>query len=140
MKIEISDLLTREEIEFKINKATIVDEDGDYILIPKNQKFKVYDKTSSLYIDLTDICFIERHNDLNYVTTKVTSFETTLNLYQFPDLANYFIRINKYTVVNSNHITSIKPALHMKFNIKVLDKWLDVNRTYYYDFKDYFGL
>lgn len=52
-----------------------------------------------------------------------------------------FIRISNSVIVSMNHIKSIKPALSQKFVLTLTDgSRVDVTRTYYYIFREAFGI
>ena len=52
-----------------------------------------------------------------------------------------FIRISNSVIVSANHIKSIKPTLGQKFVLTMSDSSkVDVTRTYYYIFKEFFGI
>lgn len=52
-----------------------------------------------------------------------------------------FLRISNSVIVSVNHIKSIKPALTQKFILTLSDgAKVDVTRTYYYIFKELFGI
>ena len=52
-----------------------------------------------------------------------------------------FIRISNSVIVSANHIKSIKPALSQKFVLTLTDgSRVDVTRSYYYIFREFFGI
>ena len=52
-----------------------------------------------------------------------------------------FLRISNSVIVSANHIQSIKPALSQKFILTLTDGTkVDVTRSYYYIFKEFFGI
>lgn len=52
-----------------------------------------------------------------------------------------FIRISNSVIVSANHIKSIKPTLGQKFVLTMSDgSKTDVTRSYYYIFKEFFGI
>lgn len=67
-------------------------------------------------------------------------YDSKLKLYEYLDFHHHFIRINKSTIVNKSRINTIRPGFNMKLLIEVDSKWLEVNRTYYYDFKKVIGI
>lgn len=139
MRIQISSELDREKVSSDIKNAQIVD-DGDYILLPKNQKHSVYDSEGISFINLNDIDYIEAIENDVVIYSKDRKYFSMLRLYEYLDCASYLIRISKSVIVNKYRIIDIKPSVNMKFTILVEETWLDVNRTYYYDFKDEFGI
>ena len=70
-------------------------------------------------------------------------YTTTFRVYELekklPD--ELFIRISNSVIINRNAIKRVTPALSQKFylTLKNGDK-VDVTRTYYCRFKDYYGI
>lgn len=139
MRIQISKDLDKDEISKQLQTAKIV-ENGDYILIPKNRKISVYDVEGVVFIDVNEIDYIESLNNTIYVRCGTIEYISRLKLYEYLEEAEFLIRISKAVVVNINKIAEIRPSLNMKFKILVGNKWLEVNRSYYYDFKDKIGI
>lgn len=139
MRIQISNDLDKEEVIKAIRSATIV-EDGDYILIPKNNRINVYDHSGIVFINLNDIDYIESLDNTIYVHSGSNSYVSMIKLYQYLELSSILIRISKTMIVNIYKISNIRPSLNMKYKIQINDQWLDVNRTYYYEFKDAIGI
>lgn len=139
MRIQLSGDLDKETVIKDIKNATIV-EDGDYILIPKNNRINVYDQSGVVFINLNDIDYIESKSDTIYVYSGSHQYVSMIKLYEYLELSDLLIRISKTTIVNIYKISDIRPSLNMKCRIKVHQQWLDVNRTYYYEFKDTIGI
>lgn len=139
MRIQISNDLDKEEVIKAIRSATIV-EDGDYILIPKNNRINVYDHSGIVFINLNDIDYVESLDNTIYVHSGSNSYVSMIKLYQYLELSSILIRISKTMIVNIYKISNIRPSLNMKYKIQINDQWLDVNRTYYYEFKDAIGI
>ena len=139
MRIQISNDLDKEEVIKAIRSATIV-EDGDYILIPKNNRINVYDHSGIVFINLNDIDYNESLDNTIYVHSGSNSYVSMIKLYQYLELSSILIRISKTMIVNIYKISNIRPSLNMKYKIQINDQWLDVNRTYYYEFKDAIGI
>ena len=128
MRIQISNDLDKEEVIKAIRSATIV-EDGDYILIPKNNRINVYDHSGIVFINLNDIDYIESLDNTIYVHSGSNSYVSMIKLYQYLELSSILIRISKTMIVNVYKISNIRPSLNMKYKIQINDQWLDVNRT-----------
>lgn len=139
MRIELHSDLDENEIKEKLKSAEIVSE-GDYLLIPKNNRFKVYDTEGLIFINLEDIAYVEAFDKIVTVYTEHKHYVSLIKLYEYEDEADYFIRISKSVVVNKHHIQEIRPSLNMKFKLVVNDTLLEVNRTYYYEFKAHIGI
>ena len=139
MRIQISKDLNKKLVEEQLKKAQIV-KDGDYILISKTRRISVYDTDGIVFISAHEIDYIESNKNTIYVYTRHKHYESILKLYEYLDESDQFIRINKSTVINKNSIRDIRSSLNMKFKININDQWLEVNRTYYYEFKDAIGI
>lgn len=135
MRIQISKDLNQKEIEKQIKHAEIV-EDGDYILISKNNRVNVLDSEGIVFININDINYIEVIDNTLYVYTDTNKYISMIKLYEYLDLSFDLIRINKSTIINKHKIEEIRPSINMKFNVLIKDVWHVVNRTYYYDFKE----
>lgn len=135
MRIQISDDLDKEEIKSKLKSAEIVS-DGEYLLIRKYPKLKVYDTTGTLYIDINSIDYIESFDNAVYVYSDNQIYTSSLKLFEHLSINKDLIRISKSVIVNKNKITEVRPSINMKFKILVNNNSLEVNRTYYYTFKD----
>lgn len=139
MRIQISEELNEDEVIKQLKTAEIV-ENGDYLLIPKNRKLSVYDDQGIAFINLNEIDYIESINNTIYVQCGNIKYTSRLKLYEYPEEASYFIRISKSTIVNKNKIREIRPSINMKLKILINKVWFEVNRTYYYEFKDEIGI
>lgn len=139
MRIQISSDLDKDDILDKIKDAQIVD-DGDYILIPKNKKISAYDSEGIVFLELHDILYIASDKTSIYIYTPNNQYTSILKLYEYLEKSNNFIRISKSVIINKNKIKDIKPSMNMKFKVLIHKTWLEVNRSYYYEFKDEMGI
>lgn len=139
MKVELSSNVDKSEIENEIKHIEIVD-NGDYILIAKHPKLKVLGSEGVKYISVFDVEYIEAYDSDVIVYTKCNKYISTLTLSAHLDYADYLIRISKSVIINKFKIEQIRPSINMKFKIVVNECNLEVNRTYYYAFKDAVGI
>lgn len=139
MRIQISSDLDKDDILDKIKDAQIVD-DGDYLLIPKNRKVSAYDSEGIVFLELHAILYIASDKSNIYIYTENYKYISILKLYEYLDQSNNFIRISKSVIINKNKIRDIKPSMNMKFKVLIHETWLEVNRSYYYGFKDEMGI
>lgn len=139
MKIELSAYLGNISQD-DLRNAIIVD-DGDFVLIPKRQTtIPVHNNRETHFINIEDIMFIESFGKEVTIHSEKSEYLSNQNLYEIQKLSTVFIRINKSTVVNKSKIKRIRPELNMKYSIYVKERWLDVNRTYYYLFEEEMGI
>ena len=149
MKIKIAG---NQEIKDKIstslnnNKFEIVENNEDYILIKTNTS------NSSIIGRLGDEMFLvnplevyyfeSEGNDVLCISKERTCYVRE-KLYQI-ELLLYekdYLRISRSHVINTKKIVSIKATNNMKFNLKMMDgSIISVTRSYYYKFKEYFGI
>lgn len=135
MKIELSPLLNH-ITQDKLREATIV-EDGDFILVPKNVvKVALRKNAEKHLVMIEEILIVESFGNEINVHTLNDVFTSDLTLYEIQKLSPHLIRVNKSMVVNKTKIERIRPEINMKYSIYVKNRWLDVNRTYYYQFEE----
>lgn len=137
MKIQVASNLNKEKIASEIKDAVIVDT-GDYILYENNSRVRVSDGYELQYLPLASVYVVETINGVNTVFTENSSYTSSQNLQSMETLP--LIRINKSTLINIEHIQDIKVRLNMKYSLRIHNRWLEVNRTYYYQFKEAIGL
>ena len=90
-----------------------------------------------------DIVLIEAFGHSLEVHSKSNSYQLTERLYKVLDMLdpNQFLRISNSVVIARNKVKSISPTLSMKFILTMINgKKVDVTRSYYYIFKEYFGI
>ena len=149
MKIKIAG--NQEEKEkvrssLKNNKFEIVNNNEDYIII------KSITSNSSIIGKLGDEMFLVNPIEVLYFESegndvlcisKERTYYVREKLYQI-ELLLYeenHLRISRSHVINTKMIDSIKATNNMKFNIKMVNgDIVTVTRSYYYKFKDYFGI
>jgi DNA-binding LytR/AlgR family response regulator len=139
MKIELSTSLSNISQD-DLRNAIIVDE-GDYMLVPKKfMTIPVHNNRETHFINIEDIMFVESFGKEIIVHSDESEYLSNQNLYEIQKLSPRFIRINKSMIVNKTKIIKIRPELNMKYRIYIKERWLDVNRTYYYLFEEEMGI
>lgn len=101
------------------------------------------DETGELVpLPVDDIVYIEAFGHDMEVHTSERSYRLTERLYKLLDaLGPEFLRISKSVIIAKDKISSIAPTLSMKFVLTMQNgKKVDVTRSYYYIFKDSFGI
>lgn len=137
MKIQVSEKLDRTRIEQLIHQAKIVDE-GDYLLTTHPNMILIHDAFDSWLIESTSISYAFSEGGKTYVVVKSQIYQCHFSL---KDLENEILfRINKSSLVNLDYVEKIKVKMNMKFKLLVDGVWLDVNRSYYHQFKERVGL
>jgi len=125
--IEISD-----EAEFVL----IEEETEATFLLCKNK-----DEIHQIYTD--EIVYIESLGRDILVHTMDMVFKSTERLYRLEQIlqGDKFLRISNSIIISKNKIKKLKPTLSSKFIVTMCNgDFVDVTRTYYYKFKESFGI
>ena len=148
MKIKLK--LSRKREEAVINelmKAGIeISQDAELILTEEAcQEKKLYckDGADTVIVSVQDICYAESLGHDVFVYTDKLRYKTDLRIYQmealFPE--DSFIRISHSVIIQRNSIRRIRPALSCKFRLTLTTgAEVDVTRTYYYKFKEFYNI
>ena len=94
-------------------------------------------------ISADEIISIESLGHDIMIHTKRGEFKADERLYQLERMLNpeQFLRISNSVIVARHQISRITPVLSSKFILTLSNgKNVDVTRSYYYIFKDYFGI
>lgn len=133
----------RSELE---QKQIEISEDTNLILTEDDYhagQLACKDDGDTVIVLLEDICFIESIGKEVWVNTLTKKYRTTLRLYQLDQILpeKDFIRISNSVIIQRNSIKRIKPALSCKFYLTLkTNDTVDVTRTYYYKFKEFYGI
>ena len=124
----------------------VVSEESELILTEENYNAgEIYckDDTDRVVVSLSEIVFIESMEKKVYVHTKENVYTTSNRLYEMEKKLpqEQFIRISNSVIIGRHSIKKIIPALSQKYylTLKSGDK-VDVTRTYYYKFKEFYGI
>lgn len=124
----------------------VVSEESELILTEENYNAgEIYckDDTDRVVVSLSEIVFIESMEKKVYVHTKENVYTTSNRLYEIEKKLpqEQFIRISNSVIIGRHSIKRIIPALSQKYylTLKSGDK-VDVTRTYYYKFKEFYGI
>ena len=136
-----------EEIkEYLLSKDFEIDENAEYVLT-ENEDLCIFinckkeDETFSIAIK--DIVFCESMGHYVYVHTKDDVFKLCERLWQIGKLlgTDKFMRISNSVIICKKKIKYIKAALSQKFVLTMInDEKVEVTRSYYYLFKNEFGI
>lgn len=94
-------------------------------------------------LDLAQVTHIESLGHDIFAHYQGQSYKLNDRLFHLAELLNPedFLRISHSVIVNVHHIVFIKPALSAKFLLTLDDgNKVDVTRSYYYLFKEYFNI
>lgn len=150
MKIKLA--VSREryaEVERLLTQRGItVDADGDFVLTENNRypdRLMVRDGDSGerVILPVEDIVLIEAFGHSLAVRTLGKSYEVSQRLYKILGMLEpeKFLRISNSVVIAKDKVTSISPTFSMKFILTMANgQKVDVTRSYYYLFKESFGI
>lgn len=130
--------LTEKNIEISEESKLILTEE-DYI----GDTLECRDEKGIVIVNTENICYMESVGHDVYVYADNVQYKTRLRIYQLEKLLppEQFIRISNSTIIKKNSIRHIKPALSCKFYLTLINgDVVDVTRTYYYKFKEFYGI
>ena len=137
----------REELEAFLSEHGIeLSDDADYI-IEEAQRYPSFitvrnGERESMRLASDEIVCIEAFGKDIEVHTERGTFLSQERIYRLEELLDpkEFIRISKSVIVSKRHVKRIRPALSMKFVLTLSDgRLVDVTRSYYSEFKRFFG-
>ena len=137
---EIKELLTAHGIEIDDAADLVLSENNRFL---DNLIVKDIIKNERIMIPVEDIIYIETFGHNVEVYTKENTYQATDRLYKIMNQLNpeKFLRISNSVVIQKDKIKSISSTLSMKFILTMSNgKRVDVTRSYYYIFKDSFGI
>lgn len=146
LKLRVSEEKYRGIADELTAKGIEIDEQADYILIERNTSanYLIGKKEEEIYrLNTAEISHIESfaHDVIAYTDEgefKINERLKTLTVMLDP---NVFIRVSNSVILSVNHIQSIKPAFTQKFIVTMKNgAKIDVTRSYYYIFKEFFGI
>lgn len=137
---EVRSLLTEHGIE--------IDDDSDLVLreidrFPGHLTVKDTASNERILLPVEEILYIETFGHIVEVHTQNETYQAPDRLYKIVDLLDpdKFLRISNSVVIARSHVRKISPTLSMKFVLTMSDgKRVDVTRSYYHTFKDYFDI
>lgn len=147
MKLKLSNLLVDDEklVSELEHIGVEISDEAELMIIPTPENGYIRCRRNGEYIHLTidDIIFVESFAHDVIVHSKNGEYSTSLRIKQLADLLpeDRFIRISQSAVVSVTHITRIRAALNAKYYITMSGgDELTVTRSYYYEFKKFFGI
>jgi len=137
---EIKTALSERGIEIDDNADLVLSESNKYIdnLFVKDQL-----SNERVVLPVSDIVFIETFGHTVEVHTQNKTYQAFDRLYKINNLLDpdKFLRISNSVVIGRDKVKQIAPTLSMKFILTMANgRKVDVTRSYYYIFKEYFGI
>ncbi len=138
-----------EEVKEKLLQAGFeVADDGEFILSEAQGKAAGFlvakdEDGQKVHVASDDIIYIESFGHDVEVHTTDGRFFAIDRLYQIAAMLDpkEFVRVSNSVIISRKHVKKIRPALSMKFVLTMDDgTQVDVTRSYYYAFKEFFGI
>lgn len=146
LKLRLSNTRKKAVTEELLSLGVSIDEESDLILTEENYNIGELfckDDTDIVRVAFADIIYIESMGKNIFVHTHAKKYKTTMRLCELEKSIpeDMFIRISNSVIIKRNEIKKVTPTLGQKFYLTLNnnDK-VDVTRTYYYKFKEYFGI
>lgn len=138
---------TYTEIYEKLCKAGFeIDDDAELVIIENKESFAYISckkDGESHHISAEDIIFAESMGHDVIIHTAKDSFKSPDRLWQLEKTlsTDNFLRISNSVIINTKEIKAIKAALSQKFVVTLNNgSKVDVTKSYYYIFKNKFGI
>lgn len=109
----------------------------------KKANVDIQGTNTRIILSVEDIVCIESFGHEVEVQTQEALYQATDRLYRIVSLLDpaKFLRIGNSVVIARNKVKRISPTLSSKFILTMANgKSVDVTRSYYYIFKEYFGI
>ena len=122
------------------------DSSSDYQITRKNKTVRYIQgkiNDQQFFIDVKDIIFIESLGHDVIIHTKGERYNSRERLKYMETVLDpdVFLRISNSTIINRNHIKRIESSIFQKFILHLSEGTkTEVTRSYYYCFKDVFGI
>lgn len=137
-KESIQDELMKKDIEISEEAQLILTEE-DYV----GDTLECKDEEGIVFIQTENICYMESVGHDVYVYADNRKYRTNYRIYQLEKMLpeDRFIRISNSIIIKKDSIRYIKPAMCCKFYLTLTNgDIVDVTRTYYYRFKEFYGI
>ena len=137
---EIKKMLAERGIEIDDTADLVLSESNRY---PDNLIVKDVVKNERVVLLIEDIVYIETYGHTVEVHTQNETYQTMDRLYKIVNQLDpdKFLRISNSVVISKSKVKQISTTLSMKFVLTMVNgKKVDVTRSYYYIFKDSFGI
>lgn len=129
------------------DRGITVDDDAELVLTERSRfpdRLTVKGEDGSLVLlPVEEIVLIETCGRAVEVHTETGTYQTRDRLYQMERLLDpaAFLRISSGVIIAKRKVRRITPALSMKFTLTMVGgRTADVTRSYYYIFRDAFGI
>jgi len=146
IKLEVSTEKYNEIKEHLTMLGFEISDDSEFVFAERNiypEYISCKKDEESCHLPVNDIIYIESMGHNIIVHTLHGEYKCTDRLWQFEKSLNpaEFLRISNSVIIHKKKIKRIKSALSQKFMVTMADESIvDVTRSYYYLFKNEFGI
>lgn len=145
--LSVSDESLEEVTCFLKEKGIEIDDDAEFVLLQKDKfagHIAVRDSEGERnVIPVSEIVTIESYGHTVELHTADKVFTTTERLYQLEKSLDpqKFLRVSNSVIIARSQVKEISPTFSMKFILKMKNgSRVDVTRSYYSRFKEFFGI
>ncbi len=148
LKLAVSNERYEEIKAALLERGIEIDDSADLVLSERN-KFvdnllvKEILSNERVLLPVSEIVFIETFGHTVEVHTQNKTYQAFDRLYKINNLLDpdRFLRVSNSVVIGRDKVKQIAPTLSMKFILTMANgRKVDVTRSYYYIFKEYFGI
>lgn len=146
IQLEISDESYPRIAKILLEKGFELSDDAQFILFEKDRYssfISCRNEDTSCHVLTASVMYIESMGHDIIVHADEGTFKCTYTLTQLEKMLDpsEFIRISKSVIISKKKVVGIRAALSQKFTVTMAnsDK-VDVTRSYYYIFKNFFGI
>ena len=147
IKLAVSDERLPELTEALTRAGFELDDAADLVILERDRYLShlaVRDASGGrVHLAVADIVFLESFGHTVTVHCLDGTFQTSDRLYQLALMLDpkRFLRISNSVIIQRSQVKRIQPSLSMKFILLMADgSRVDVTRTYYNGFKEFFGI
>lgn len=146
LKLRLSNKTKQEISNDLVAMGISVNENASLILTEENYNSgELYCKHDSERITVLfeEIVYIESIGKTVYVHTNSAVYTVNKRLYELEKQlpSDMFLRISNSVIIARKSIKRVKPTIGQKFYLTLKnDDKVDVTRTFYYKFKEYYGI
>lgn len=147
IKLAVSDERVPELTEALIRGGFEFDEAADLVILERDRYLSHLAVRNAhgdrVHLAVEDIVFLESFGHTVTVHCLDGTFQTSDRLYQLALMLDpkRFLRISNSVIIQRSQVKRIQPSLSMKFILLMADgSRVDVTRTYYNGFKEFFGI
>ncbi|MCR5295527.1 MAG: LytTR family transcriptional regulator [Lachnospiraceae bacterium] len=133
--------------DYLVRHGVEIGDEADYKIM-ENERYPAFlsarnGKKESIRLSAGDVIFIEAFGKDIEIHTLEDTYLARERMYQLEELLNprEFLRVSKSVIISKKHVKKIRPTLSMKYILTMTGGTLvDVTRSYYNDFRRFFGI